>query len=75
MTVIRQDTIGADCEMHMKLVLKRDSYFVQSSHSALPFLVGFRRINCSDLAQAERAYERGVEQSSAALAAEYGDCA
>lgn len=75
MTVIRQDTIGADCEMQMKLVHQRNSYFVQSKHSSLPFLVGFRRINCEDRAQAERAYERGLQASSAALMAECGDCA
>lgn len=75
MTIIRQDYLGAEREMQMKLVHQRNSYFVQSSHSSLPFLVGFRRINCENLAQAERAYERGVQASSAALMAEYGDCA
>jgi hypothetical protein len=70
MTIIRQDTIGADCEMKMKLVHQHNSFFVQSSHTVLPFLVGFRRINCDDQAQAERAYERGLEASSAALMTE-----
>jgi hypothetical protein len=56
----------------MKLMIRRGSYFVQAEHVCMPGIIGFRRINCQDFAQAERSYFRSVEASTAELTAEVG---
>jgi hypothetical protein len=72
MTTIRTDVIGPQGEMQMKLMIRRGSYFVQAKHVCMPGIIGFRRINCQDFAQAERSYFRSVEASTAELTAEVG---
>lgn len=69
MTIIRTDIIGPQGEMQMRLMIRSGTYFVTGKHDAMPDLIGFRRINCEDYAQAERSYFRSVEASSAELAA------
>jgi hypothetical protein len=69
MTILRTDFIGPHGEMQMRLVQRRGSYFVQARHETQPVIVGFRRINCSNMEQAERSYCRSMEASRAELVA------